>query len=61
LAETIKDIIGFTGKIEWDKTKPDGTARKLLDVSKLRSLGWQPKIDLKKGIELTYKWYLNNN
>jgi GDP-L-fucose synthase len=61
LAETIKDIIGFTGKIEWDKTKPDGTARKLLDVSKLHTLGWKHKVNLEEGIRLTYNWYLEKN
>ena len=58
LAGTIKDIVGFEGAIEYDTDKPDGTPRKLLDVSRLTKLGWQPKIDLKKGIASTYEWFL---
>lgn len=57
LAELIKDIVGYTGAIEFDTSKPDGTPRKLMDVSKLRSLGWTAKIDLRKGIESVYKVY----
>ncbi len=58
LADLIKDIVGFKGTIRYDRTKPDGTPRKLLDVSKLRALGWQPKISLREGIERTYRWYV---
>lgn len=61
LAEKIKNVIGFKGKIEWDESKPDGTMRKILDVSKLRNLGWKHKIDLEEGIKLTYEWYKKNN
>jgi GDP-L-fucose synthase len=61
LAELIKNVVGFKGKINWDDTKPDGTPRKLLDVSKLHQLGWQHKIELKQGIKDTYEWYKNNN
>ncbi len=57
LAEIIKEIINFKGKIVWDTTKPDGTPRKLLDVSKLNSLGWTSKISLRDGIKRTYEWY----
>ena len=53
LAETIADVVGYTGKIVWDSTKPDGTPRKLLDVSKLHNLGWHHSIELKEGIEKT--------
>ena len=60
LAETIKSKVGFTGKIVWDSSKPDGTPRKLCDVSKLHSLGWKHKISLDKGIDSTYKWYKLN-
>jgi GDP-L-fucose synthase len=60
LAEIIRDIVGFDGDIEWDSSKPDGTPRKLLDVSRIRNLGWQASIDLNSGISSTYKWYLNN-
>lgn len=58
LAELIKDIVAYEGGITFDCSKPDGTPRKLLDVSRLRSLGWEPKIGLKDGIAKTYKWYL---
>jgi GDP-L-fucose synthase len=57
LANTISDVVGFIGDIEWDTTKPNGTPRKVLNVDKIKSLGWKPKIDLHEGIELTYKWY----
>jgi len=60
LAEIIKSEVGFSGEIKWDTTKPDGTPRKLLDVSKLKDLGWQPSINLKEGISETYKWFLDN-
>lgn len=60
LAETIKEIVGFDGDLVWDTEKPDGTLRKWLDVSRLHSLGWQHKVDLKEGIEKTYKWFLEN-
>ncbi len=58
LANLISSIVGFEGKINWDLSKPDGTPRKLLDNSKLSKLGWKPKIELKKGIELTLKSFL---
>jgi GDP-L-fucose synthase len=60
LAETIKRIIGFEGTIEWDSSKPDGTPRKLLDVSRLTDLGWKAKISLEDGISSTYQWYKAN-
>ncbi len=60
LAETIQDVIGYTGQISWDSAKPDGTPRKLMDISKLKSLGWQPKIGLKEGLDRTYQWFLEN-
>ena len=60
LAELIKDVVGFKGSIQYDSSKPDGTPRKLLDVSRLRSMGWQPKIPFRKGIEMTYRWYTEN-
>lgn len=60
LTELTAKVIGYEGEIKWDLSKPDGTPRKLLDNSKLRNLGWSPKIDLEKGIELTYADYLNN-
>jgi GDP-L-fucose synthase len=60
LAELICDVVGFDGKLAWDATKPDGTPRKLLDVTKLRKLGWQPVISLRDGIASTYDWFLKN-
>ena len=60
LAEIIKDIVGFSGEIHWDVSKPDGTPQKLLDLSKMESLGWKAKLGLKEGIAKTYKWYLEN-
>ena len=60
LAELICDVVGFEGELSWDKTKPDGTPRKLLDVSKLRALGWTPTIKLRDGIAQTYDWFLKN-
>ena len=60
LAETVKEIVGFKGAIQWDSTRPDGTPRKLMDVSKLHSLGWKHKIDLKEGIFLAYQDFLSN-
>jgi GDP-L-fucose synthase len=59
LAEIIKEVVGFTGDIEWDSSKPDGTPRKLLDVSKITKLGWKPHISLVEGIKSTYLWYRN--
>ena len=60
LAELICDVVGFDGELSWDKTKPDGTPRKLLDVSKLRGLGWTPTIPLRDGVARTYEWFLKN-
>ncbi len=59
LAETISQITKFKGTINWDSSKPDGTPRKLLDVSRINNLGWKAKIDLKEGLEHTYNCYLN--
>jgi GDP-L-fucose synthase len=60
LAELVCDVVGFTGTLEFDSTKPDGTPRKLLDVSKLTKQGWQAKIPLREGIQSTYEWFLKN-
>ena len=57
LAELIKGIVGFEGNIDWDSSKPDGTPRKLLDVSRITALGWKPTISLEEGIRSTYEWY----
>ncbi len=58
LAKTIQNIVEHNGPINWDITKPDGTPRKLLDISKLNKLGWKAEIDLQQGIESTYEWFL---
>ena len=60
LAEKIKKITGYNGFIEWDLTKPDGAPRKLLDNSRINSIGWDSKIEIDKGLELTYQWFLKN-
>jgi GDP-L-fucose synthase len=60
LASLIKDIVGYDGRIEYDADKPDGTPLKLLDSSKLRSLGWKPRLSLEEGIKRTYEWYRQN-
>ncbi len=57
LAVLVKNIVGYEGKIVYDHSKPDGTPRKLLDVSKITTLGWQPQITLRQGIESTYRWF----
>jgi len=57
LAQMIKSIVGFKGQLNWDNSKPDGTFRKLLDVSKINRLGWKEKIDLEEGIKMVYKKY----
>jgi GDP-L-fucose synthase len=61
LAELICDVVGFDGELIWDANKPDGTPRKLLDVTKLRALGWKPSIPLRQGISQTYEWFLANH
>lgn len=60
LAETIQKIVGHEGEIEWDATKPDGTPRKLMDISKMHDLGWKHQVDLEEGISRTYQWFLEN-
>ena len=57
LAETVRQVVGYQGEITWDSNKPDGTPRKLMDVSKLKSLGWQPQITLCEGLISTYRWF----
>ncbi|RDV28231.1 GDP-L-fucose synthase [Alteromonas aestuariivivens] len=60
LVETVAEVIGYQGEIVWDTSKPDGTPRKLMDVSKLEKLGWKAKITLKEGLSETYQWFLSN-
>ena len=61
IAKIIKDVVNFEGSIEYDLSKPDGTPRKLLDNTRLNSLGWKPEYDLKAGITKTYEWALNSD
>ncbi|MGK0375842.1 MAG: GDP-L-fucose synthase [Arenicella sp.] len=60
LAETIKKVVGFKGQLQFDTSKPDGTPRKLLDVSRMTELGWQAQIDLESGLKKTYQWFLQH-
>ena len=60
LAETVANVIGFDGEIEWDSSKPDGMPRKLLDTTRINALGWYPSIKLRDGVASTYEWYLEN-
>jgi len=60
LAEKVKKVVDFSGGIRWDKSKPDGTPRKLLDVTKIRGMGWKPKVTIEDGIAATYDWFLKN-
>ena len=61
LAKTIQTVVGFKGFLKFDPSKPNGSPRKLVDTSKLKSMGWSYKTDLKQGLERTYQWYLKNN
>ena len=60
LAETVKEVVGFQGTIVWNDSMPDGTPRKLTDVSKLHGLGWHHKVDLEEGVRLAYEWFQEN-
>ena len=60
LAETIQKVVGFTGEIVWNDAMPDGTPRKLTDVTKLHELGWQHKVELEEGVKLAYAWFVEN-
>ena len=60
LAETIQKVTGHQGEIIWDSEKPDGTPRKLMDVSKMKKVGWEYTVELEEGIEKTYNWFLGN-
>ena len=57
LAFMVKEVVGFKGEIVWDSSKPDVTPRKLMDVSKLKKIGWNSEIDLEKGLNITYLWF----
>jgi GDP-L-fucose synthase len=60
LTETVARVVGYEGEIVWDSSKPDGAPRKLMDVSRLRRLGWQASIDLEQGLQKTYAWFVEN-
>ena len=60
LAETVKEVVAYLGEIRWNSEMPDGTPKKLLDISKLRGLGWEPRIGLREGLGSTYRWYLEH-
>lgn len=60
LASIVRDVVRFSGKIEYDSTKPDGTPRKLVDVTRINAMGWQAEIRLRDGVEQTYQWFLDN-
>ena len=57
ISEIVKEVVGFHGEVIWDESKPDGTPRKLLDITKLKNLGYQPHEDLRTGITKTYEWF----
>lgn len=61
LAEVIKDVVGYKGEIEWDPSKPDGMPKKLMDSTRMKNLGWQPKHSFLEGIKKTYNWFKNEN
>jgi GDP-L-fucose synthase len=60
LVHTVAKVVGFKGKVEFDSSKPDGAPRKLMNVGRLKSLGWQSSVSLEKGLQLTYKWFIAN-
>jgi GDP-L-fucose synthase len=60
LAETVREVVGFDGELEFDHTRPDGTKRKLLDVSRMQGLGWSARTSLREGIGKTYRWFVEN-
>lgn len=61
LALMVKGIVGYTGEIVWDTSKPDGIPRKLLDITRIRATGWEPRIELRDGIKETYRWFLQSS
>jgi GDP-L-fucose synthase len=60
LAQKIASMVGYSGTIDWDESKPDGAPKKLLDNSKIKSIGWNAQVNFDKGLKLTYQWYLDN-
>ena len=61
MAETMKEVVGYEGKLTFDITKPDGAPRKLIDITRLKKMGWNYSVELEKGLYKTYKWYKENN
>ena len=61
MAETMKQVVGYEGKLTFDTEKPDGAPRKLIDVTRLKKMGWESSVDLKEGLDKTYEWYRTNN
>jgi GDP-L-fucose synthase len=61
LAETVREVVGFTGPVVYDGTKPDGTSQKLLDVTRLSTLGWRARTPLREGIAATYRWFVDQS
>ena len=61
LAETMKRVVDFKGELKFDNSKPNGSARKLIDVSRLTKMGWEYSVELEEGLKQTYKWYLKND
>jgi len=61
MAETMKEVVGFKGSLTFDATKPDGAPRKLIDIIRLKRMGWEYSVDLKEGLDKTYEWYRTNN
>ena len=61
MAETMKEVVGFKGNLAFDTTKPDGSPRKLIDISRLSNMGWEYNIGLEEGLKKTYKWYFNQD
>ena len=61
LASEIARVVGYNGEFEFDTSKPDGTPRKVTDITRLRSLGWEPKTQLREGLEKTYAWFLDHH
>ena len=60
LTEVIAEVVGYTGNIRWDTSKPNGTPRKVMNVEKLLDLGWKPKVDIVEGLNKTYEWFKEN-
>ncbi len=61
LAETVAEVVGYTGQLEWDSSKPDGVSRKLLDSTRLKGFGWEPKVSFEEGLQKTCEWYVQNS